>query len=176
MEVSTPARRREAEGGRERTRMQTVIQQLSGLFLGSVPTIIIFLLLHFCLRRVLYRPLRRTLAARRERTEGQFELARRTIALAEDKLTQYEHSLREARAEMYRIIEARRKAALEERARLLAAARQRAEEARQAAELQLEQETAQARRQLEKEAGAMAGAILHSVLGTAGAPQSEVGA
>lgn len=156
--------------------MQTVIAQLVGLFLASIPTIVIFLLLHAYLRRVLYRPLQRALATRREQTEGQFEAARRTIALAEEKLMQYESSLREARGDMYRIIEERRKAAMAERNRLLAEARQRAEAARQAAEAQLAGDVGEARRKLEQGAAGMAEAVLGLVLRAAGATQPGVGA
>lgn len=145
--------------------MPTVLHQLGNLFLGSIPTIIIFLLLHFYLRRVLYRPLGRMLAVRRERTDGQFASAHRMIALAEEKLTEYEALLREARAAMYREIEERRQHALAERAALVLAARQRAEEARRAAELELEREMAQARAQLEASADGLATEIFHAVLG-----------
>ncbi len=145
--------------------MQTVLHELGNLLLASVPTIIIFLLLHFYLRRVFYRPLGRMLAERRARTEGQFEAARRMIALAEQKLTEYETTLREARAAMYRDIEERRAQAMAERAALLAAARQRAEEARRQAESDLEREMAQAKAQLEAGAEGMATEIYHAVLG-----------
>lgn len=145
--------------------MPTVLHDLGDLFFGSIPTIIIFLLLHFYLRRVLYRPLGKMLAARHERTDGQFETARRTIALAEQKLTEYETTLREARAAMYRDIEARRQQALAERAQLLTAARQRAEASRQEAELALEREAAQARGQLEAGAEGLASEIYQVVLG-----------
>ncbi|MGH9534423.1 MAG: hypothetical protein ACRD2E_06145 [Terriglobales bacterium] len=145
--------------------MQTVLHELVALLIASVPTIVIFLLLHFYLRGILYRPLGKLLAERHARTDGQFDIARRTIALAGQKLTEYEAILREARAAMYRDIEDRRVRALAERAELLAAARARAEAARRAAELELEREMAQARSQLEAGAESLATDIYQAVLG-----------
>lgn len=156
--------------------METLLRQLGQLFLDAVPTVIIFVLLHIYLRHTLYHPLKRTLAARRERTEGQFEIARRTIARAEERLSEYEHQLRQARGEMYRIIESRRKAALEERNRLLAAARASADQARQDAEARLAAEMATAKRQLEQSAQEMARVITGAVLREAGVSQPGVGA
>lgn len=145
--------------------MATVLHQLGDLLLGSIPTIIIFVLLHFYLRQVLYRPLGKMLAERRARTDGQFASAHRMIALAEQKLTEYETMLRDARAAMYQEIEQRRQHALAERAELVAAARQRADASRRTAELELEREVAQARAQLEAGAEGLAGKIFHAVLG-----------
>lgn len=148
--------------------MPTVLIQLGELFLGSVPTVIIFLLLHAALRRVLYRPLQEALRERKELTEGRFEVAREQIALAEEKLAEYEHRLREARAEMFTIVEDRRRAALAARTQLMAEARARADAARREAEIRLAEDLATARKQLEGEAAGLVEPILTAVLGRTG--------
>ena len=60
--------------------MDELLRQLDELVLGSVPTIIIFVGLVLAYRFVLYRPLMRTLAERRERTQGAIEKAHAAIA------------------------------------------------------------------------------------------------
>ncbi len=82
--------------------MDEIFRQLGELFLGSVPTMILFLLLLFCYTTLIDRPLRRTLAVRRERTAGAVEKAQAAIALAEAKTGEYEAKLRAARNEIAR--------------------------------------------------------------------------
>lgn len=80
--------------------MDEIFHQLGDLFLGSVPTMILFLLLLFFYTTLIDRPLRRTLALRRERTAGAVEKAQAAIALAEEKTREYEARLRAARVEI----------------------------------------------------------------------------
>ncbi len=126
--------------------MDDIFRQLGELFLGSVPTMILFLLLLFCYTTLIDRPLRRTLALRRERTAGAVEKAQAAIALAETKTREYEDRLRAARLEISRAREqqvagwnAAREAALSE-ARDRAAAQLR--EARATLEADAEQSRA----------------------------------
>src|SRR5665213_3512809 len=109
--------------------MGQTLQQLGQLLFDSIPTIIIFVLLHVYLKRVLYRPLRQVLGARTAHIEGRLEAARQTVAAAEQKLAGYEETLRQRRIESYRGIEARRQAALGEGQALLATARHEAAQA-----------------------------------------------
>ncbi len=80
--------------------MNLILHQLAGLFVGSLPTMIIFLLLIPCYVFLMHRPLKRTLAERRERTAGAVDKAHTAVALAEAKSQEYEARLRAARVEI----------------------------------------------------------------------------
>src|ERR1700743_400197 len=80
--------------------MQEIGQQLGGLVLGSVPTMIFFILLVVLYSLLVRRPLDRTLAERRARTTGAVEQARSAIAAAEAETQVYEDKLRAARADV----------------------------------------------------------------------------
>lgn len=80
--------------------MDQILRQLVGLFLGSLPTMAIFLLLIPFYVLLMHRPLRRTLAERRERTAGAVEKAHTAVTLAEAKSQEYEARLRGARVEI----------------------------------------------------------------------------
>lgn len=82
--------------------MPLVMRQLADLILGSVPTIILFLLVILVYWLLVYRPLTRVLAERRERTEGLAEQARLVLASAEATAREYEARIREARLEVFR--------------------------------------------------------------------------
>ena len=60
-----------------------VLNQIGGLLLGSVPTVILFVLLYFAYTTLVRKPLERILAERRARTIGAVEQARGAIAAAE---------------------------------------------------------------------------------------------
>ena len=60
-----------------------ILNQLGSLTLGSVPTIIFFLLLIGAYSFLVRRPLERMLAERRARTSGAVEQARAAISAAE---------------------------------------------------------------------------------------------
>jgi F-type H+-transporting ATPase subunit b len=80
--------------------MNLILRQLAGLLVGSLPTMVIFLLLIPCYVFLMHRPLKRTLAERRERTAGAVEKAHTAVALAEAKSQEYEARLRGARVEI----------------------------------------------------------------------------
>ena len=80
--------------------MDDILRQLGDLFLGSIPTMVIFLLLVLCYTVLVHRPLGRTLALRRERTAGAVDKAHAAIAMAEAKTQEYEARLRAARVEI----------------------------------------------------------------------------
>lgn len=140
------------------------MRQLGDLVLGSVPTMVIFLILVGAYAVLVDGPLRRTLAERRARTAGAVEKADAAIALADAKAQEYEARLRAARMEIYsrrdkqvqEWNQARDRAALEARE----AAQTRVKEAR----AMLEQQTAEARVQLESGIDALASDILAAIL------------
>lgn len=95
--------------------MPLVMRQLADLILGSVPTIILFLLVILVYWVLVYRPLTRVLAERRERTEGLMEQAHLVLASAEATAKEYESRIREARLEVFHEREERLKRWDEER-------------------------------------------------------------
>ena len=74
--------------------MDQILNQLGELVLGSVPTMILFILLVAAYGVLVRRPLDRVLAERRARTSGAVEQARSAIAAAEAETTAYEEKLR----------------------------------------------------------------------------------
>ncbi len=80
--------------------MDEIFHELGILFVGCVPTAVLFLLLLLCYTTLMHRPLGRILAQRRERTEGAVEKAQAAISTAETMTQQYEAKLRAARVEI----------------------------------------------------------------------------
>ena len=142
-----------------------LLRQIGDLVLGSVPTIIIFVILVFAYRFVLYGPLMRMLAERRERTLGAVEKAHAAIAAADAKSQEYEAKLRAARAEIFHRREQRVQEWNAQRESALASARDwQREERVAAARRAIEAEAAAARHQIEASADQLAGQILKAIL------------
>lgn len=141
-----------------------LLRQLGGLALGSVPTMIIFLILVFAYRFILYGALVRTLAERRARTTGALEAAHAAIAAADAKSQEYEAKLRAARAEIFRQRELCIQKWTAQKDAVLAAARQAAQERVAHARAGIESEAASARRQIEDTVGQLAAQVLQAVL------------
>src|SRR3979409_2305653 len=99
--------------------MDVILQQLSDLFLRSVPTVVLFLLLLGLYRVLVYDPLLRVLAERRGRTSGAMESAHASIQAADAKAQEYEAKLRAARAEIFHAREQRLQAWNRERDAIL---------------------------------------------------------
>lgn len=140
------------------------MQQLGDLMLGSVPTMIIFLILVFAYRYILYGALVKTLAERRERTTGAIEAADAAIAQADAKTQEYEAKLRAARAEIFHMREQRLQQWNAEKDRAIASARLASQERVAQARASIEAEAASARRQIENAAGQLAARVLQAVL------------
>src|SRR5271170_7360939 len=143
-----------------------LLRQLGDLVLGSVPTMILFVFLVLAYRFVLYRPLMRTLAERRERTLGALEKAHAAIAAADAKSQEYEAKLRAARAEIFHRREERVKQWNAQRESALASAREAARERVATARASIEGEADAARRQIEASVDQLAWQILRVVLPT----------
>lgn len=144
--------------------MEETLRQLGGLLLGSVPTIVLFLMLYAAYRLLVHKPLERVLAERRARTEGAMEKARADIAAAEARSAEYESRLREARAGVFQAQEARRQRILQTRAAVVAAARAEADKLVKQNQAALAQDVEQSKRGLQGEAERLAGEIIHSIL------------
>ena len=144
--------------------MDETLRQLGGLLLGSIPTVIMLLLLYGVYAVVLHRPLARVLAERRSKTEGAIEKARADVAAAEARTAEYEQRLREARVAVFKSQEARRQAAIEARTEAVAAARAKAQEQVKQARAAVEQDKTKAQESLQAESTRLAGEIVRSVL------------
>src|SRR5512142_1257137 len=124
--------------------MDETLRQLGELLLGSVPTIILFLVAYLSYRYIVHGRLEQVLAERYARTEGAVEKARADIAAAEAKTAEYEQRLREAKMAIFKAQEARRQTALQARAAAIAGAREAAGAQVGEARARLEQEVAAA--------------------------------
>ena len=144
--------------------MDETLRQVGGLLLGSVPTIIIFLLVYGLYTVLLDRPLTRVLAERHARTQGAIEKARADVASAEARTAEYEQRLREARLALFKAQEARRAQASRARAERVAEARKKAQDEIREARAAIEQDKAAAASTLEAEAGRLASEIIRTVL------------
>lgn len=149
-----------------------ILNQLGGLVLGSVPTMILFVLLVIAYSVLVQGPLERTLAERRARTTGAVEQARGAISAAEAETAVYEGKLRAARAEIAAAREQRLKQWQEERDAVLTAARDAAKERIGAARAEIEASALAARKQIEGATAQLSDSILRAVL-PAGANISE---
>jgi F-type H+-transporting ATPase subunit b len=144
--------------------MDEILGQLGGLLLGSVPTIILIVLLLGIYTAVVHKPLVKVLAERRSRTEGAIEKARADIAQAEAHTAEYEQRLREARMTVFKSQEARRQLALQARAAAVAEARARAQGQVEKARAAIEQDKVAAQTGLQAESGKLAAAIIRTIL------------
>ena len=144
--------------------MDETLRQIGGLLLGSIPTIIFFLLLFGLYVGLVHRPLTRVLADRYARTQGAIEKARADVASAEARTAEYEQKLREARLAVFKAQEARRAKAAQIRAASVAQAREQAQAQIEQARAELDRDKVAAKVSLEAEAGRLASEIIRTVL------------
>jgi F-type H+-transporting ATPase subunit b len=144
--------------------MDETFRQISELLLGSIPTIIFFLLLYGLYIVLVHKPLTRVLAERRARTQGAVEKARSDIALAERRTAEYEQQLRDARIAILKAQEARRTLASKAREAALAEARTQSQAQVREARAAIEQDKQAAQTTLDADAGRLAAEIIRIVL------------
>jgi F-type H+-transporting ATPase subunit b len=144
--------------------MDETLRQLGGLLLGSVPTIIMLVVLYAIYTVVVHKPLSKVLAERRAKTEGAIEKARADVAAAEARTAEYEQRLREARMAVFKTQDARRQAALLARAAAVTRARANAQEQVTQARTAIEQEKISAQESLQAESARLANEIVRRVL------------
>jgi F-type H+-transporting ATPase subunit b len=149
-----------------------ILHQLGGLVLGSVPTVVLFILLVGAYGVLVRKPLEATLAERRARTSGAVEQARSAIAAAEAETTVYEEKLRVARSEIMAARERRLQQWQKERDQALESARGISHERVKAARADIEATSVGARKQIEEATGQLSEQILRAVL-PAGTKVSE---
>lgn len=149
--------------------MDQTLRQVGELLLDAIPTAVILLLLYTAYTALVGRPLHRILAKRRSLTEGAVLKARADVAAAEARTQEYEEKLREAKAAIYKALEARRQAADHARDEIIAQARAAARQQIQQAHAAIDQEMAEARTGLQAESERLASQIIQAVLKPAGA-------
>ena len=142
----------------------TILHQLDSLILGSIPTMILFILLVVAYSVLVRRPLERTLAERRVRTTGAVEQARGAIAAAEAETAVYESKLRAARQELLADRERRTKQRQAERDAALATAREQAGARIYAARTEIEVSAVAARQQIEAAVAELGDRIVNTLL------------
>ena len=132
--------------------------------LGSVPTVIFFLLLLAAYAVLVKRPLEKVLTERHGRTGGAMDEAKAAIVSAETKTSEYETRLRDARADIFAARAARHKAASDARDKVLtdtrAAAQHRVTVAREA----VERSGDEAKAQIETGAASLTQSVLAAIL------------
>ena len=148
--------------------MDKVLHQIGELLLGSVPTILLFLLTWAMYNFIVHRKLMAVLDERRARTEGAVEKAKRDIAAAEAKTAEYEERIRQARQAVLKAAEERRRQIMEARAKTLDDAKAAAEAQVKATRATLEKEEADAKTRLQAESESLAAVIVRTVLKPAG--------
>lgn len=144
--------------------MDETLRQIGELLLGSVPTIIFFLILYGLYVTLVHKPLTRVLGERYARTQGAIEKARADVAMAEQRTAEYEQRLRDARVTQFKLLESRRAAAAQARAEAVAKARGTAQAQLEEARAAIGKEQETAKDSLETEAGRLASEIIRSIL------------
>ncbi len=132
----------------------------------SVVWVIAFvLLLTVILDRLLLRPITRVMREREEAIRSARDLAEQSQARAQAAIEEFDAKTRAARAEVYRQMDEKRRAALASRAALLADTRQEIERTTDEASQRLAAQAAAARGQLDAQADELASTIVERVLG-----------
>jgi len=132
----------------------------------SVVWVIAFvLLLSVVLDRLLLRPMTATMQQREGAIRAARELAETSRARAQAATEELEAKTAAARADIYRQMDEKRRAALERRTTLVAATRREVEHATREAAERIHTQAANARAQIERDADALATTIVERVLG-----------
>lgn len=145
--------------------MEQTLQALGGILLKAIPTAILFGILHFYLKGMLFKPLQRILKQREELTAGARKAAEQSLALADQKARDYETKFRDARAEVYRQQEETRRSWIEDQTKQIDAAHDRSMEVMLAAQKKIGDDSAKASQDLVETSGALAESIANTVLG-----------
>jgi F-type H+-transporting ATPase subunit b len=133
--------------------------------LSVVWVILVVLLLTVIVDRLLLRPILGVMQARETAIRTARELAERSANEARAAAAEFEQKTSAARADVYRQMDEMRRAALSERAEIMARTRAEAEAEVAAASDRLKAETEDARRRLEADAEALGGIVAERILG-----------
>jgi F-type H+-transporting ATPase subunit b len=144
--------------------MDKILEQLGGLFLGSLPSVFLLIVLYFFLKAVLFNPLEKILAERYQKTEGKEKGAAEALHQAEQRADEYAKAIHEAKAEIYAQQELLRKSLEAERDAAVAAAAERTDTLLNEGRAAIETELADSRLVVEREAAELARMIAGKVL------------
>lgn len=144
--------------------MDQILNQLGGLVLGSVPTMIFFILLVIAYGLLVRQPLDKVLAERRARTSGAIEQAKGAISAAEAETQVYEDKLRAARTEIFSARDQKLKQWNAERDAALEEVRTATQQRVAAARAEIERTAAAARQQIETLSEALSEQVMRAVL------------
>ncbi|HTU49488.1 MAG TPA: ATP synthase F0 subunit B [Acidobacteriaceae bacterium] len=153
--------------------MSDLLQQLGGLVLGSVPTMLLFLVTLAAYRFLVHTPLTKVLQERYAKTQGAIENAAAAVAAAEKKTTEYEERLRSARAEILRDLHEHLEMVRLESEVAVAQARADAQEKAVAAMASIEDSMQVARMELDGLVGELSTEILKRILPAGTASSQE---
>ena len=126
--------------------------------------IAIILLMVFVLNATLFKPINRILEERERRTRGRSGEAQDILQRVEEKMTQYERTLRETRSEGYRLLEQERATAINERQARLSAVRDEITHSVAEQKRAIQGQVEEARATLEQEARRLASEIGAQIL------------
>lgn len=130
--------------------------------------VIVFLLLTtYLLNTLIFKPILGVIEARTKAVADARALAQSAGERATAATNEYNQKLNAARSEVYRQMDEKRRIALEQRAAVVAETRATVERELSEATAKVQAEAAAARASLDREAGALAGAIVSRVLGRA---------
>jgi F-type H+-transporting ATPase subunit b len=126
--------------------------------------VIIILVMVYVLNATLFKPINQILASREKRTRGRLSEAQEIMASVTEKTSNYEKSLRQARAEAYAYSEAQRAEALKERQQRINEMRGELAESVTRQKQGIERQAADARASLESESRQIAAEIGSRIL------------
>jgi F-type H+-transporting ATPase subunit b len=126
--------------------------------------IAIILLMVFVLNATLFKPINRILEERERRTRGRSGEAQDILQRVEENVTRYERTLREARAEGYRLLEQERASAINERQVRLSTVRDEISQSIAGEKAAIQGQVEEARDTLEQEARRLAADIGSQIL------------
>ena len=144
--------------------MEQTLQQLGGILLKAIPTVVLLLIVHFYLKFMFFRPLQKVLAERKQATQGTKEKAEQLLAKAEQTHASIEAALRKAREEIYQEQEEARKQWTNDQTARLDQARHQSHQLIHQAQEQLEADAAATKKDLAKAAEVLAEEIARTLL------------
>ncbi|MBV9073534.1 MAG: hypothetical protein JOZ10_07890 [Acidobacteria bacterium] len=144
--------------------MDDTLRQLGELALGAIPTIVLFVVIWILYRVILHGALGRALAERRAHTVGAIEKAKAQVAAAEQKTSDYEHRINEARMNVFKTQELRRQQILDQRTLAIAEARAAAETMVTTARKEIQKDLETARARVQTDSGNLATQIIRTIL------------
>jgi len=144
--------------------MEATLQALGAILLKAIPTAILLVIVHFYLKGMFFRPLQQVLAERRAATEGMRVMADEILSKADTQAKEIEVQLRSAREAIYQEQEEMRRRWISEQTVRTDQARQQARRMVHDAKVQLDAETAAAKRELAGTADSLAEQIAQMLL------------